>query len=153
MQRINRVINPYLILPAIAIVLLAGAQVRNGGALGSITSSEIEQTLNQRLDDYERRHLTDEKLAKIHTLALTDPDKLSESDRQTYVDYERMFFSGWEAAWKYQASGQFEKNRYKVWDTLFIEESNRRPPFSWTENKDQFSDGFVRHVEAAMSRH
>ena len=87
--------------------------------------------------------------ANIFNTAITNPDELTVTERQTYVTLERKLFSGWEIAWSYRNEGYLDGHRFDEWDSWYIDEIRRRPSFAWTENREHFSfsEGFVQHVD------
>lgn len=138
------------ILVAIAAVVFLIPRVEN---IGTISSSEVDQILYARLNEYERVYNENLDLNRIVTEALTNPAKLTHEDRQIYLMHERKFLAGWEAAFTYATAGHFDADRFEVWDAWYISELKRRPLFAWAQNKVHYSDSFVRHVDTSLSRH
>ena len=136
----------FLIVAVIAVLLFLIPQTENFGA---ISSDEVDDYLYKKLDEYVLAYEEDPRLANIFTTAITNPDELSVTDRQTYLALERKLFSGWEIAWTYKRDGHFGNDRYNEWDSWYIGEVSRRPSFVWTENRDHFSysEAFVQHVD------
>jgi hypothetical protein len=136
----------FLIIAAIAVLLLLIPQAENFGA---ISSHEVDEYLYEKLDEYVRLYEEDPSLVNIFNTAITNPDELTASDRQTYLALERKLFSGWEIAWSYRNDGHLEGHRFDEWDSWYVGEVSRRPSFVWTENKKHFSfsEGFVQHVD------
>lgn len=142
-----------LTIAVIAVLLLLIPQTEN---FGTISSDEVDDYLYEKLDDYVRAYEEDPRLATLFTTAITNPDDLSVSDRQTYLALERKLFSGWEIAWTYKREGYFGDDRYREWDSWYIGEVMRRPSFVWTENREHFaySEAFVQHVdESTRAQH
>jgi len=136
----------FLIVAVIAVLLLLIPQTEN---FGTISSDEVDDYLYKKLDEYVAAYEEDSRLTNIFTTAITNPDELSVSDRQTYLALERKLFSGWEIAWTYKREGYFGGDRYSEWDSWYIDEVRRRPSFVWTENRKHFSysEAFVQHVD------
>jgi len=136
----------FLIIAVAAVLLLLIPRTEN---FGTISSDEVDDYLYAKLDEYVRPYEEDPRLADIFTTAISNPDELSASDRQTYLALERRFFSGWEIAWTYRHEGYFGGDRYSEWDSWYIAEVRRRPAFVWTENREHFaySEAFVQHVD------
>jgi hypothetical protein len=59
-------------------------------------------------------------LREIVTKALTSPGNLCNDERRIYIEQERMFFSGWEAAWEQHVEGYFDEERFNVWDEWYV---------------------------------
>ena len=120
---------------------------------GSINSQEVDDYLYKKLDEYARAYEGDPDLAKLFITAMRNPDELTPTERHTYLAIERKFFNGWELAWTYRYEGYFDDHRYSKWDSWYIDELRRRPPFVWTENRKHFSysEAFVQHVDASAN--
>ena len=104
----------FLIFAAIAVLLLLIPRAENFGA---ISSHEVDEYLYEKLDEYVRPYEDDPSLANIFNTAITDPDELTVTDRQTYLALERKLFSGWEIAWSYRNEGYFDGHRFDEWDS------------------------------------
>lgn len=147
----------HLLLSAILVIFAVVAVllflIPRTESFGTISSEEVDDYLYKKLDEYVRAYEDDPKLVNIFTTAITNPDELSVTDRQTYLALERKLFSGWEIAWTYQREGYFGDDRYREWDSWYIGEVMRRPAFVWIENRDHFSysEAFVQHVDEATS--
>lgn len=136
----------FLIIAVLAVLLLL---IPRTGNFGTISSDEVDDYLYAKLDEYVRPYDEDPNLANLFTKAMTNPNDLSTTDRQTYLALERKLFSGWEIAWTYKREGYFGGDRYSEWDSWYIAEVRRRPAFVWTENREHFSysEAFVKHVD------
>ncbi|MGB5706869.1 MAG: hypothetical protein WBM41_08550 [Arenicellales bacterium] len=136
----------FLILAVIGILLFLIPQTEN---FGTISSDEVDDYLYKKLDEYVAAYEEDPRLASIFTTAISNPNELSVTDRQTYLALERKLFSGWEVAWTYKREGYFGDDRYREWESWYIDEVRRRPAFVWRENREHFaySEAFVRHVD------
>jgi hypothetical protein len=80
----------FLIIAAIAFLLILIPQAENFGA---ISSQEVDEYLYEKLDEYVRLYEEDPSLANIFNTAITNPDELTVTDRQTYLTLERKLFS------------------------------------------------------------
>ena len=117
----------------------------------TVSSRELDETLYDRLDAYLQAYEEDPSLASIFATAMSNPDALTKTDRQTLLVMERKFLSGWELAWTYRRDGQLDTDRYAEWDSWYIGELERRPPFVWTENRTYFPKAFAEHVEESTT--
>jgi hypothetical protein len=136
----------FLIIAVFAVLLLLIPRAEN---FATISSQEVDEYLYKKLDEYVRPYDEDPSLANIFNTAITNPDELTATDRQTYLTLERKLFSGWEIAWSYRNEGYLDGHRFDEWDSWYIDEIRRRPSFAWTENREHFSfsEGFVQHVD------
>jgi hypothetical protein len=146
-----KVLAALILIVAVYVVLLL--LIPRSDTFGTISSHEVDEYLFEKLDEYVRPYEEDPNLANIFTIALNNPDALTASDRQIYLDLERKLFSGWETAWSYKNEGYFDTSRYDEWDSWYANEVRRRPSFVWTENKKHFaySEGFVQHVDESTT--
>ena len=136
----------FLIIAVFAGLLLLIPRAEN---FATISSQEVDEYLYKKLDEYVRPYDEDPSLANIFNIAITNPDELTATDRQTYLTLERKLFSGWEIALSYRNEGYLDGHRFDEWDSWYIDEIRRRPSFAWTENREHFSfsEGFVQHVD------
>lgn len=138
------------IVAMIAVVASVWFLFPRAEGFGAISSREVDRILYKHLDEYKRTYSDDPQLARIFSTAINNPDLLSPADREIYLAREREFFGGWEVAWIYRDAGYFDNDRYKLWDTWYIEEARRRPKFAWTENQEHFSLAFAQHVSQSL---
>ena len=136
----------FLVIAVFAVLLLLIPRADN---FATISSQEVDESLYKKLDEYVRPYDENPSFANIFNTAITNPDELTVTDRQTYVTLERKLFSGWEIAWSYRNEGYLDGHRFDEWDSWYIDEIRRRPSFAWTENREHFSfsEGFVQHVD------
>jgi len=73
----------FLIIVVAAVLLLLIPRTEN---FGTISSDEVDDYLYAKLDKYVRPYEEDPRLANIFTTAMTNPNELSVTDRQTYLD-------------------------------------------------------------------
>ena len=118
--------------------------------IGAISSRQIDNMLYRRLGEYQQAYQESLDLQVIVTTALTEPSGLDSDERRIYIDHEKRFFGGWEAAWEYHLEGRLDAERYSVWDKWYVAEARRRPRFAWTENRERYSEGFADHVDESL---
>ena len=134
-------------LAAFAVLIFIYSQL---DTLSAISSHEVDDFLYKRLDAYEQAVINAPDLALTVAIARTHPERLSNMQRADYLNYERRFFSGWEAAWQYYASGNLKEDRFRIWNDWYVDETNRRPYFGWAENRHHFAASFARHVDDSI---
>ena len=118
--------------------------------IGAISSRQVDNMLYRRLDEYQQAYRESTHLQAIVTTALTSPADLDSDERRIYIDHERRFFGGWEAAWEHHLEGHLDAERFSVWDNWYIAETRRRPSFAWTENRKRYAKGFADHVDDSL---
>ena len=116
----------------------------------TISSREVENILYKRVDEYNRAVREVPGMAEIVVTAETNPDELTEVDRQLYLTYQLKFFDGWEAAWNYNNAGYFDAGSWNKWNSRYIGEARLRPQFDWKENRKYFSGAFLQHVDQSV---
>lgn len=149
-QNLQRMYTLAATIGMISLVAVLWYLIPRAQNFGVISSDEVDDLLYERLDAYEQALANDVGLANAVQAALTEPESLTEADRQRYISHERRFFSGWEVAWEHHSAGYFEPRRFHIWDNWYVAETNRRPAFAWQENKHNFGSSFVRHVDQVL---
>ena len=135
------------IIATLAALLILAPVIKN---VNTVRSSEIDALLYKYLDEYNSAIREDTDMAGIIVSAETDPDALTEANKQIYLAYQKKFFDEWEVAWTYHRAGQLDGDRWDTWNTWFVEEAIRRPEFGWVQNRMHYSGYFLRHVEDSM---
>ena len=116
-----------------------------------ISSADVGNILYERVAAYNRAILDEPRVAKIITIAETNPGDLSGENRVIYLIHQRTFFDGWEAALNYNDAGVFDADRWNVWNSWYIDEVRRRPRFGWIENRKYYAGAFLRHVDESLN--
>jgi hypothetical protein len=132
---------------AIAALLVLAPVIQKAN---TVSSSEVDSLLYKYLDRYNNAVREEPGLAEIIVSAETNPDLLTEQNKKIYLDYQRKFFDKWEVAWTYHRAGQLELERWDTWNSWFVAEAMRRPQFGWIQNRQHYSEYFLRHVDESI---
>jgi len=135
-------------LLAIPVLIMFGPGLE---IMGSTSSSDVEDILYERVDEYNRAVSEIPGLADIVIAANTNPEYLNDADRQSYLATYRRLLGGWEIAWYYHSADDLDDDAWRKWNHWYIEEFNHRAYFGWAENKKFFSKRFIQHVDRSTA--
>lgn len=139
------------IVSALAIVISLLYVVSEFRRTETLTSREVDTILFERVRESMTMLASSEDLAQIVINAEADDSDLSDANRLRYLAFQHVFFDTWETAWVYYQDGILDEKDWVEWDAWFVAEARRRPEFSWTENRRNFTgEAFRRHVDEAV---